>query len=226
MGRRTVGRSDAVQRYTQRRGSSVSSAQRLVPPTRAFDRTPCNVCGDESCRGCGDGQPSYPTSAQDSPLTAPPTTTPTDELGAKSATEEYRGTRKGMARNQASLPEVVASKAFECIVDSSGVLSKVVNVVVKGKAEHKKKRGRNTGLTSKDGRSEASGFHRRHSRIGRSSSLDRLEPLQYGASMDVGSQVGRRKKFRPSPGLTCRSSHKGMFQCPLRFKQGQQKDNH
>ena len=119
--------------------------------------------------------------------------------GSDSGIGDSSGSVAVARRRQLHLAEVVSRKAFECVVGTSGELSKIIDVdehdssttaavVNESHGEHRTKLASIDAL--KHGIDEACGNHVRRSSYERSpTSAWRLEPLPYGAGISIGSQV-------------------------------------
>lgn len=98
-------------------------------------------------------------------------------------------TKSKIVRNQVPLAEVVARRAFECVVDPGGKLSKVLNLTKDAAAKFDRGHPSSDSKTTA-GRDEAKAYARRYSHRSRSpSSAYRLEPLINGAAINVGLEV-------------------------------------
>lgn len=107
----------------------------------------------------------------------------------RGATNKKREAGSERIPSRLPLPDVVKSRAFECVVSARGVVSKVLDLTKEHGA--KLERYHRSETIRKARRSEADGVPHRHSHHGRfSSSAYRLESLRRGEDVNIGLQVG------------------------------------
>ena len=115
--------------------------------------------------------------------------------------KKYGGVVVAGARRQLPLSEVVSRRAFECVMNTSGELSKLIDVAeddsaaVKSQGDHHCAKPTNTDAFKNE---ETDRSLRRTCCERSPTSANRLEALPYGAGISIDSQVGTGEETRPS----------------------------